>query len=98
MNENLGKKITITIVLAVAAILCLVLPKKPFRLGLDLQGGTRVSCRFDFDEAFKQGKISAQEHSNRPQLLQDMCLILRQRIDPKGVLDAAIRPAGAASP
>jgi SecD/SecF fusion protein len=94
MNENLGKKITITVVLAVAAILCLVLPKKPFRLGLDLQGGTRVSCRFDFDEAFKQGKISAQEHSNRPQLLQDMCLILRQRIDPKGVLDAAIRPEG----
>src|SRR5689334_15489655 len=94
MNENYGKKITITIVLAVAAILCLVLPKKPFRLGLDLQGGTRVSCRFDFEEAFKQGKISAQENANRPQLLQDMCLILRQRIDPQGVLDAAVRPEG----
>ena len=51
MNENLGKKITITVVLAVAAILCLVLPKKPFRLGLDLQGGTRLVCRFDFEEA-----------------------------------------------
>jgi preprotein translocase subunit SecD len=59
MNENLGKKITITVVLAVAAILCLVLPKKPFRLGLDLQGGTRIVCRFDFDEALKLGRISA---------------------------------------
>ena len=94
MNENLGKKITITVVLAVAAILCLVLPKKPFRLGLDLQGGTRVNCRFDLEEAFKQGKISAQENANRPQVLQDMCLILRQRIDPQGVLDAAVRPEG----
>src|SRR5258706_4051256 len=94
MNENYGKKITITVVLAVAAILCLVLPKKPFRLGLDLQGGTRVLCKFDLDEAFKQGKISAQEIANRTQLLQDMCLIMRQRIDPKGVLDAAVRPEG----
>jgi len=94
MNENYGKKITITVVLAVAAILCLVLPKKPFRLGLDLQGGTRVNCRFDLEEAFKQGKISAQENANRPQVLQDMCLILRQRIDPQGVLDAAVRPEG----
>ncbi len=94
MNENLGKKISITVVLAVAAILCLVLPKKPFRLGLDLQGGTRVLCKFDLDEAFKQGKISAQENANRPQLLQDMCLILRQRIDPQGTLDAAVRPEG----
>jgi len=94
MNENYGKKITITVVLAVAAILCLVLPDKPFRLGLDLQGGTRVNLRFDLEEAFKQGKISAQENADRPQVLQDMCLILRQRIDPSGVLDAAVRPEG----
>ncbi len=94
MNENLGKKITITVVLAVAAILCLVLPKKPFRLGLDLQGGTRVVCRFDFDEALRQNKITAQENSNRPQLLQDMCGILRGRIDPQGVTELAVRPEG----
>jgi SecD/SecF fusion protein len=94
MNENLGKKITLTVVLAVAAILCLVLPRKPFRLGLDLQGGTRLVCRFDFDEALKQNKISLTEFNNRPALLQEMSTILRGRIDPNGVLDPGIRPEG----
>ena len=100
MNENLGKKITITVVLAVAAILSLVLPlffvppKSPFRLGLDLQGGTRVVLRFDFDEALKAGKITASENQNRPQLLQEMCGILRGRIDPQGVTELAVRPEG----
>lgn len=94
MNENLGKKITITVVLAIAAILSLLLPKHPFRLGLDLQGGTRVVCRFDFDAALKQGKINAQENANRTQLLLDMCGILRGRIDPNGVTELAVRPEG----
>ncbi|MBK7643417.1 MAG: protein translocase subunit SecD [Planctomycetes bacterium] len=94
MNENLGKKITLIVVLAVAAILCLVLPEKPFRLGLDLQGGTRVVLGFDFDEALRENKITAQENANRPQLLQEMKEILRQRVDPTGVLDPQIRPEG----
>jgi SecD/SecF fusion protein len=94
MNENLGKKITITVVLAVAAILCLVLPKKPFRLGLDLQGGTRVVCRFDFEQALKDGRITAAENSNRPTLLQEMCVILRGRVDPNGVFELTVRPEG----
>ena len=94
MNENLGKKITITIVLAVAAILCLVLPKKPFRLGLDLQGGTRVVLRFDFDQALKENRISQAEFSDRPTLLQEMCVILRGRIDPNGVFELSVRPEG----
>jgi SecD/SecF fusion protein len=94
MNENLGKKITLTVVLAVLAILCLVLPKKPFRLGLDLQGGTRVVCRFDFEEALKQNKISLAEANNRPALLQEMSAILRGRIDPNGVFELSVRPEG----
>jgi len=94
MNENLGKKITITVVLAVAAILCLVLPKKPFRLGLDLQGGTRLVCRFDFEEARKENKISPAEFNDRPTLLQEMCVILRGRIDPNGVFELSVRPEG----
>ncbi len=94
MIENVGRKVFWIVVFLLAAISCLVVPEKPFRLGLDLQGGTRMVYRFDFEEAAAQGKISEFELSNKAQLLQDFCAIIRERVDPDGVKEPVIRPEG----
>jgi SecD/SecF fusion protein len=94
MIENVGRKVFWIVVFLFAAIACLVVPEKPFRLGLDLQGGTRLVYRFDFEEAQAQGKISEAELSNKVQLLQDFCAIIRERVDPTGVTEPIIRPEG----
>ncbi len=94
MTENLGKKITLTAVLAVVFILCLVLPERPFRLGLDLAGGTRRVYQFDFQEAVNSGKISAAEAADPQRLLQEFSNTLRDRVDPNGVMELSIVPEG----
>jgi SecD/SecF fusion protein len=94
MIENVGRKVFWIVVFLLAAISCLVVPEKPFRLGLDLQGGTRMVYRFDFEEAQAQGKISEFELGNKAQLLQDFCAIIRERVDPDGVKEPVIRPEG----
>ncbi|MDE0891514.1 MAG: protein translocase subunit SecD [Planctomycetota bacterium] len=94
MIENVGRKVFWIVVFLLAAISCLVVPEKPFRLGLDLQGGTRMVYRFDFEEAAAQGKISEFELGNKAQLLQDFCAIIRERVDPDGVKEPVIRPEG----
>ncbi|MFM7281724.1 MAG: hypothetical protein ACKO32_08095, partial [Planctomycetia bacterium] len=94
MTENLGKKITLTAILAVVFILCLVLPERPFRLGLDLAGGTRRVYQFDFQEAVNSGKISAAEAADPQRLLQEFSNTLRDRVDPNGVMELSIMPEG----
>lgn len=94
MTENLGKKVTITAILAVVFILCLVLPDRPFRLGLDLAGGTRRVYQFNFEEAVKSGKISAAEYADPQRLLAEFCNTLRDRVDPNGVTEMTLVPEG----
>jgi len=94
MIENVGRKVFWIVVFLLAAISCLLVPEKPFRMGLDLQGGTRLVYRFDFDEAASQGKISQTELADKGQLLQDFCAIIRERVDPTGVTEPIIRPEG----
>ena len=93
-DKVLGRKFAITLVLVVAAIACLVIPDRPFRLGLDLQGGTRLVYEFDFDAAMRQGKISQAEFSDKARLLEEFCNILRDRVDPNQVMELSIRPEG----
>ena len=61
-------------VLALAACACLIVPpvflhRSPFRLGLDLQGGTRLVYHFDFEDALKKGQITATEHADKATML-----------------------------
>ena len=49
MVENLGRKLTLIVTLLVVSLGLLIVPSDPFRLGLDLQGGTRLVYSFDFD-------------------------------------------------
>ena len=92
MVPNLGRKLT-TVALALGiSILLLVLKDPPFRLGLDLQGGTRLSYRFDFEEAIREGTISEQESLG--EILQQTIAIIYNRVDPDGVLEPIIRTEG----
>lgn len=94
MVENVRRKVFWVAALLSLAVLCLVLPEKPFRMGLDLSGGTRLVYRFDFDAAVRSGMIDAAEAQNSYQLLSEFASIIRERIDPQGVLEASIRPEG----
>lgn len=98
MTENLGRKTTLTVALLLVALALifgpLLLGKKPFRLGLDLQGGTRLVYRFDFEDALSKGLITPQEASDPEALLQQMKTIIHERLDPQGVRELSLRSQG----
>ncbi len=98
MTENLGRKTTLTVALLLAALALifgpLLLGKKPFRLGLDLQGGTRLVYRFDFEDAHQKGLISAEELLNKSAVLQELKTIIHERLDPQGVKELSLRSQG----
>jgi len=94
MVENVARKVLMVAVLLGTALLLLLVPDKPFQLGLDLQGGTRLVYTFDIDEAIERGDISATEGLGRQQLISDTISILRNRVDPTGTLEASIRQEG----
>ena len=97
MVENLGRKVFWIAAALIAAVLCIVLPESPFRLGLDLQGGTRYLLSIDFDQALAEKKITQAEYDNRLQLMQDTVAVIRERVDPTGTKETVIRPEGADS-
>jgi SecD/SecF fusion protein len=97
MVENLGRKVFWIAAALIAAVLCIVLPESPFRLGLDLQGGTRYLLSIDFDRALAEKKITQAEYDNRQQLMQDTVAVIRERVDPTGTKETVIRAEGADS-
>ncbi|QDU85839.1 bifunctional preprotein translocase subunit SecD/SecF [Planctomycetes bacterium Pla163] len=91
MIENVkGKLLLIFSVLAIAGIflaLGKVRPNLGLQLGLDLQGGQRYVYRLEFDED--------QIANENPATLQRQTIeIIRDRIDPDGVLEPVLRPEG----
>ena len=94
MVENARRKVIFIAALLLVAIGLLVVPEKPFRMGLDLQGGTRLEYRFDFDAAVRAGMIDQAEAQDSYALLAEFANIIRERIDPNGILEASIRPEG----
>jgi len=92
MVENVQRKvILIAVVLGLAAIF-LAVPQLQFRLGLDLQGGTRLVYRFDFDEEIAKGNLDQDEP--RQEILRQTVAIIRERVDPDGVLEPRIVQEG----
>lgn len=98
MTENLGKITALTLAVLLAAVASMVAPvlfgESPFRLGLDLQGGTRLVYQLPFEKAVETGQITQAELADKPALLQNTATIMRGRIDPQGVLEMSIRPEG----
>lgn len=92
MVPNLGRKLAIVFLLLGVSVLLIVFKDPPFRLGLDLQGGTRLSYRFDFDQAIRDGTLS--ENESPADILAQTIDILYNRVDPEGVLEPIIRTEG----
>jgi SecD/SecF fusion protein len=94
MAENLGRKTILIFLLLAGSVLSMLLPTEPFRLGLDLKGGTRLHYKLDWDQALAEGKISQAEFLNKAKLLGDTLSILRERVDPNGTLEASFIAVG----
>ncbi len=92
MLENVGRKVLLIVLLMGVSLGLLLFKDKPFNLGLDLQGGTRLVYSVNFDEAYKDGTLSRNEDPS--QVLDQMIQIIRNRVDPKGVLEPIIRRSG----
>lgn len=84
MVENVQRKLILIGSLLGIAILLLIF--NDFRLGLDLQGGTRYQFRLDMQD------IGANEDPG--ELQAEVLRIVRDRVDPDGVKEPIIRPAG----
>jgi SecD/SecF fusion protein len=99
MTEKLGRQFALILALTLLSIGCLLVPpvflnRSPFRLGLDLQGGTRLVYEFDFEAAQRKGQITAAELADKATMVRDFCTIIHNRVDPNGVMDLSIRPEG----
>jgi SecD/SecF fusion protein len=92
MLQNAGRLIALTAVLLAVSLLLLVLPQPPLRMGLDLAGGTRLLYQLPIDQARKDGLLSPQETD--AQVMEEQIQIIRERIDPQGVIDPTIRSVG----
>ncbi len=94
MPENNGRKVFLTLALLIGAALLILVPDRPFRMGLDLEGGTRIVYSVDFQKALDEGKITQQQFSNKGLLMSETIALVRERIDPDGVLEPRIYPEG----
>jgi SecD/SecF fusion protein len=96
MLENVGRKVALIVVLLLVSLGLMVVPplmgKRPFTLGLDLEGGTRIVYRFDFETAIKKGEISPNEDTN--EILRQTVDVLSKRLNPTGTIDMSIRVQG----
>ena len=90
MVEKLNRKLTmIALALAAAIIVQFVLP---FRLGLDLEGGTRLTYSVDIDAARKAGVVGAEQSDQ--EVLAELVSIWSVRVDPTGTRGVVIRRVG----
>src|SRR5688572_4599312 len=92
MLENVGRKVVLIVILLLVSIGLMVVPDQPFRLGLDLEGGTRITYRFDFEAAIQRGEISATEDLG--EILEQAKSIIKQRVDPTGAKEIPVRTEG----
>ncbi len=95
MVDNVSRKVTFVAIVLLVSLGFLLLKDQPFRMGLDLQGGTRLVYRFDFEQALKDDQITQQEYDDPQTLLDQINNIIRNRVDPTGLREASIRREGA---
>jgi SecD/SecF fusion protein len=93
MVENVARKVLFVSLALLASLALILIPDRPFQMGLDLQGGTRLVYRFDLDDvpSDPQGPSGGQDPG---EVLNQVVGIIRNRVDPTGVRDAVIRREG----
>src|SRR5262245_35343275 len=92
MLENVGRKVALIVILLLVSLGLMYFPEQPFRLGLDLEGGTRLVYSFDFDAARQRGELGPNE--NAAEILSTTQNILMNRVNPTGTTDVVIRTEG----
>lgn len=93
MLEKVGPKVFLIGLVSLISVLLLVLKVPPFTMGLDLSGGTRITYEIDLDQAYKDGDL-VEGVDRREEVMSQVITIMRERIDPKGVLSPTIRLEG----
>jgi SecD/SecF fusion protein len=90
MVDNLNRKLIL--IFGALAIAVIALALLPFRLGLDLQGGTRLTYSVDLEKARAEELIpSGQTDADAIEAIID---VWRERVDPKGVAGVTMRKEG----
>ncbi|MFT5199648.1 MAG: protein-export membrane protein SecD, partial [Planctomycetota bacterium] len=92
MVDHISRKISI--LLTLLAISLIALQALGFRMGLDLEGGTRLVYSIDLDRALKEGSITTVQYENPDLLKRELIEIWTKRIDPQGVKGARVRTEG----
>jgi SecD/SecF fusion protein len=92
MVDHISRKISI--LLTLLAISLIALQALGFRMGLDLEGGTRLVYSIDLDRALKEGSITTVQYENPDLLKRELIGIWTKRIDPQGVKGARVRTEG----
>jgi len=90
MVDNLNRKLTMIVLALAAAIIAQFI--LPFRLGLDLSGGTRLTYSVDIDAARAAGTIDKGETDEK--VMADLVAIWNKRVDPTGTRGVVIRKVG----
>ncbi|PIE25677.1 MAG: hypothetical protein CSA62_00360 [Planctomycetota bacterium] len=90
MVEHSSRRLALILILLGLGIASFV--ANGFRLGLDLQGGSRLIYRVDLEQAKRDGVISKTESNDK--VMEETLGILANRIDPQGILEATITLAG----
>src|SRR5262245_24335261 len=96
MVENVARKVIFVTLALIVSLAFLLIPEQAFRLGLDLQGGTRLLYRLDVDKAqvVHAPTVGRNRGGTNTDDLSSVVQIIRNRVDPTGVLDASIRQEG----
>ncbi|MFQ5503929.1 MAG: protein translocase subunit SecD, partial [Planctomycetota bacterium] len=96
MVEHAWRRILFILILIGLGITFLL--SNGIRLGLDLQGGSRLVYRVDLDKLSAQtaseGTKKELSEADRTRIMDETLLIISQRIDPRGTTDANITVAG----
>ncbi|MBK9388523.1 MAG: protein translocase subunit SecD [Planctomycetes bacterium] len=99
MVPNIGRKVTLVLTLLGLSLLALLIPplagEFPIKLGLDLQGGTRLVYQVDTERLNAQQGTDDSMQRDLATLIDETIGIIRNRIDPTGVLSITLQRQGA---
>ena len=92
MVDQISRKVTILLTLLVVSVAALWF--LGFRLGLDLQGGTRLVYSIDIPKAVEAGVITPEQAEDKDGLMNELIEIWLKRVDPQGVKGVVVRKEG----
>ncbi|MCB9890780.1 MAG: protein translocase subunit SecD [Planctomycetes bacterium] len=90
MIEHSWRRLLLILVLVGTGVYFLA--ARGLKLGLDLQGGTRLVYSVDIEQAKADGSVDPDKKDS--EILEEMALVIHQRIDPQGIKDPSITLSG----